>query len=58
VINNISKDHIHGYVSVPKYRQSELASMSNAGDNGAGQNRASSDSNALPAARQKLPKPQ
>ncbi len=29
VINSISKDHIHGYVSAPKYRQSELASMPN-----------------------------
>ncbi|ABF42291.1 hypothetical protein Acid345_3290 [Candidatus Koribacter versatilis Ellin345] len=26
VINSISKDHIHGYVSAPKYRRSELAS--------------------------------
>ncbi len=26
VINNIGKDHIHGYVSAPKYRRSELAS--------------------------------
>ena len=26
VINQISKDHIHGYVSAPKYRRSELAS--------------------------------
>jgi uncharacterized coiled-coil protein SlyX len=34
VINDISKDHIHGYVSAPKYRQSELAAMSNAGGNG------------------------
>jgi transcriptional regulator with PAS, ATPase and Fis domain len=25
VINNITKDHIHGYVSAPKYRRSELA---------------------------------
>lgn len=25
VINSISKDHIHGYVSAPKYRRSELA---------------------------------
>lgn len=29
VINEISKNHIHGYVSAPKYRQSELAAMSN-----------------------------
>jgi hypothetical protein len=27
VINDISKDHIHGYVSAPKYRQSELTAM-------------------------------
>jgi len=32
VINQISKDHIHGYISSPKYRQSELASTSNASD--------------------------
>ena len=28
VIDNISKDHIHGYVSVPEARQSELAARS------------------------------
>ena len=26
VVNKIDKDHIHGYVSAPKYRESELAS--------------------------------
>jgi hypothetical protein len=31
VINDISKDHIHGYVSAPKYRKSELEAMSNSG---------------------------
>ena len=35
VINDIGKDHIHGYVSTSKYRQSELASMSNPADNSA-----------------------
>lgn len=30
VINDISKDHIHGYVSAPKYRKSELVAASNA----------------------------
>jgi len=30
VINDITKDHIHGYVSAPKYGQSELASMATA----------------------------
>jgi hypothetical protein len=29
VINDISKDHIHGYVSAPKYRPSELAALEN-----------------------------
>ncbi|MGA9062313.1 MAG: hypothetical protein WB341_11680 [Terracidiphilus sp.] len=59
VINNIDKDHIHGYVSAPKYRQSELASMSNAAENAApGQAQASTDAGEQPAARQKLPKPQ
>ncbi len=27
VINSITKNHIHGYVSAPKYRRSELAAM-------------------------------
>lgn len=35
VINDISKNHIHGYVSAPRYRKSELASMSNSGDGSA-----------------------
>ncbi len=35
VVNSITKDHIHGYVSAPKYRKSELASMSDAATNGA-----------------------
>jgi len=29
VVNQINKDHIHGYVSAPKYRESELASSDN-----------------------------
>ncbi|HKS95537.1 MAG TPA: hypothetical protein VJV74_05315 [Terriglobia bacterium] len=60
VANEISKDHIHGYVSAPKYRKSELekaASTSNTGatpaataspssnSNGAGSNSGSSDAN-------------
>lgn len=35
VIKQISKNHIHGYIAAPKYRQSELASMAPAGQNGA-----------------------
>jgi uncharacterized coiled-coil protein SlyX len=30
VVNKIDKDHIHGYVSAPKYRESELASNTTA----------------------------
>ena len=41
VINSITKDHIHGYVSSPKYRRSELAQGAQAGapveNNGNGQ---------------------
>ncbi len=29
VINQIGKDHIHGYIAAPRFRQSELASMGN-----------------------------
>ena len=56
VINDITKDHIHGYVSAPKYRQSELNVASNADANaGADQ---TSNSTAPPASqRQKLPVP-
>jgi hypothetical protein len=62
VINDISKDHIHGYVSAPKYRQSELAS-NDGGNNGtdAGPvtpgSGANGQTNAQPAPRQKLPLP-
>jgi len=34
VINSISKDHIHGYVSAPAYRKSELTSMEDAASAG------------------------
>jgi hypothetical protein len=56
VINDIGKDHIHGYVSTSKYRQSELASMAAPADNSAqGVNQATADQ---PAQRKKLPLPQ
>jgi hypothetical protein len=57
VINSVTKDHIHGYVSAPRYRQSELASMSNANANpNAGGVQA--DNSAVTPARQTLPPPQ
>ena len=56
VINEISKDHIHGYISSPKYRQSELATASATADaQGTAQPEASSEP---PAPRKKLPAPQ
>ena len=33
VINDITKDHIHGYVSAPSYRKSELTAMADAATN-------------------------
>jgi len=71
VINEISKNHIHGYVSAPKYRKSELAALSNSGNGSApGTEQAANsgdgdsdivgaqtDSNAQAAPRQRLPLP-
>ena len=49
VINNITKDHIHGYVSAPKYGRTDLTAM----EQGATQNPGTTDT--TPAkARQKL----
>ena len=33
VINGISKDHIHGYISEPKYMSVELEAMANSSTN-------------------------
>jgi hypothetical protein len=57
VINDIGKDHIHGYVSSSKYRQSELASMSNDSANPA-QDANQVNPSDQPAQRKKLPMPQ
>ncbi len=46
VINNISKDHIHGYISAPKYSKAELTVASDQAPN-----------STAPPARQKLPTP-
>jgi hypothetical protein len=56
VINNISKDHVHGYVSAPRYRQSELTSMASAQSSAAAS--ADQSTTSQPPARQKLPVPQ
>lgn len=59
VINDISQDHIHGYVSSPKFRQSELASIPNANAGGAGMNQSGgANPNSQSAQRPTLPPPQ
>jgi hypothetical protein len=55
VINEVSKDHIHGYVSASKYRKSELAAMAAPADGAA---TAQGDSAEQPAQRKKLPLPE
>ena len=57
VINDIGKDHIHGYVSTSKYRQSELASMTSDSTNTA-QDGNQADPTDQPAQRKKLTLPQ
>jgi hypothetical protein len=55
VINDISKDHIHGYVAASKYKQSELAAMSSPAD---GTNNGTQSASAQQLPRKKLPLPQ
>ena len=57
VINSISKDRIHGYVSSSKYPQSQLASASNESGSSAAQT-TSSQVASQPQQRQSLPQPQ
>jgi hypothetical protein len=52
VINQIDKNHIHGYVAAPKYKKSDLASMPGSPD-AASPDQASSEANRKP-----LPLPQ
>jgi hypothetical protein len=60
VINNISKNHIHGYVSEPKYKTADLDAMANNVANGnavANAGSAASTSGTAPRQRLQLPKP-
>ena len=54
VINSISKDHIRGYISEPKYRRSELAAMTATQSDTANPPAAAS----VAYSRKKLPAPQ
>jgi len=58
VINEVTKDHIHGYVSAPKYKKSELTAMSSAPSSGAPAATQTASTNDQPAQRQKLTVPQ
>ena len=56
VINAVSKNHIHGYVSAPKYRGADLEAMTNSGANNADATTAPSTSDGKPSPlRQRLP---
>ena len=58
VINEISKDHIHGYVSAPKYRASELTATASDPDGGPVQaTDQSANPTSQPPARKRLPPP-
>ena len=57
VINDITKDHIHGYISAPKYRKSELTAMANTNPAQSNDSGPVSANNAQPATRQKLTVP-
>jgi hypothetical protein len=50
VINSITKDHIHGYISAPRYRPSDLAAMS-------ADPTQASNATPQPGQRQRLPLP-
>lgn len=63
VVNSVTKNHIHGYVSEPRYKQSELAAMaaagadSNAATGATVQNDASTAASTAPPPRQRLQLP-
>jgi hypothetical protein len=57
VINSVTKDHIHGYVSAPKYRKSELAAMQTANANASSSASPVLTKAASDQPRQKLPAP-
>lgn len=58
VVNDISKDHIHGYVSAPMYRKSELAAMSSSSTDTASGTDQSASTETQPTLRRKLTVPQ
>lgn len=58
VINSIGKNHIHGYISAPRYRQSELASMTGTDNAGQGTDAGTVQTEPQLVTRKPLPAPQ
>lgn len=56
VINSITKNHIHGYISAPKYRQEDLAAAS--GAQPSTDQAAASTNNGQPQLHQRVPMPE
>jgi hypothetical protein len=54
VINNVTRNHIHGYVSAPKYRSADLQAMANSGAQSPTGDSANTDGKPSPV-RQRLP---
>lgn len=59
VINSVRKNHVHGYVSEPKYKQTELAEIAAGADSPAhaGSDSAAADTATAPKPRRKLEVP-
>jgi hypothetical protein len=56
VINNVTRNHIHGYVSAPKYRSADLQAMANSGaDSQSPTGEAVNPDGKLSSVRQRLP---
>lgn len=56
VINSVTKNHIHGYVSAPKYRSEDLQALANSGTSNGATDQMSADGKPSPV-RQRLPVP-
>jgi small-conductance mechanosensitive channel len=54
VINSVTKNHVHGYISEPKYKQSDLTAMQNSAVSGSS---TGAQPQSAPLLRQRLPSP-
>lgn len=56
VINSVTKNHIHGYISAPKYSATELAASGTSGNDSAGSTQNSQDSASKQRRRLEVPR--